>query len=215
MTVHHLVPEHPADVRLHDTAEAVVAAAEIESDIVDRVLEPLEMIARVKELNAKWEAEGKKPIAIGVGVNTGTVIFGNIGKGKKMEFTVIGDAVNLTARLESLNKEFSTSGASSPRKLPTEIQRKLAACQPTNGRTCRDSQRISEGIHEIMQFRGLKTTNSSSAEVQQRSARKGRHSILPLVCSQTRQLGVISPPLLRMVQSVHRFRVRKWDRQRY
>lgn len=69
----------------------------------------LEMIERVKELNAKWVAEGKKPIAIGVGVNTGTVIFGNIGKGKKIEFTVIGDAVNLTARLESLNKEFGTS----------------------------------------------------------------------------------------------------------
>src|SRR4029077_11131947 len=109
---------------------------------------------------------------------------------------------------------FKTSGERSARQLPTEIQTKLAACQRRNGRTCWDSQRISEGIHEIMQFRGLKTTNSSSAEEQQRSARKGRHSILLLVCSQTRQLRVISPPLLRIVQSVRRFRVRKWDRQR-
>jgi adenylate cyclase len=67
------------------------------------------MIERVKELNVKWEREGKAPIAIGVGVNTGTVIFGNIGRGKKIEFTVIGDAVNLAARLEGLNKEFHTS----------------------------------------------------------------------------------------------------------
>ncbi len=68
-----------------------------------------EMIDRVKELNKAWAAQGRQTIAIGVGVNTGTVIFGNIGKGKKIEFTVIGDAVNLAARLEGLNKEFGTS----------------------------------------------------------------------------------------------------------
>jgi len=69
----------------------------------------LEMIERLKELNQKWASQGKQPIAIGIGVNTGTVVFGNIGKGKKIEFTVIGDAVNLAARLEGLNKEFGTS----------------------------------------------------------------------------------------------------------
>ena len=67
------------------------------------------MLERLKELNAKWVQEGKEPIAIGVGINTGPVIFGNIGRGKKIEFTVIGDAVNLAARLEGLNKEFRTS----------------------------------------------------------------------------------------------------------
>jgi len=69
----------------------------------------LEMIEKVKELNAHWATQGKGPIAIGIGVNTGCVIFGNIGRGKKIEFTVIGDPVNLAARLESLNKEFHTS----------------------------------------------------------------------------------------------------------
>ena len=49
MTVHHLVAEHAADVRLHDAAEAVVAAAELEADVVDRVLERLEMVARVAD----------------------------------------------------------------------------------------------------------------------------------------------------------------------
>jgi len=68
-----------------------------------------EMIERVKELNKGWAAQGRQTIAIGVGVNTGTVVFGNIGTGKKIEFTVIGDAVNLAARLEGLNKEFGTS----------------------------------------------------------------------------------------------------------
>lgn len=69
----------------------------------------VEMLDRVGELNKAWAAQGRQRIAIGVGVNTGTVIFGNIGKGKKIEFTVIGDAVNLAARLEGLNKEFGTS----------------------------------------------------------------------------------------------------------
>jgi adenylate cyclase len=69
----------------------------------------LEMIEKVKELNAHWAAQGKAPIAIGIGVNTGSVIFGQLGKGKKAEITVIGDPVNLAARLESLNKEMHTS----------------------------------------------------------------------------------------------------------
>jgi adenylate cyclase len=69
----------------------------------------LEMIARVKELNLEWAQQGRENIAIRIGINTGSVIFGNIGSGKKIEFTVIGDAVNVAARLEGLNKEFDTS----------------------------------------------------------------------------------------------------------
>jgi len=69
----------------------------------------LAMMARLEELNRKWAAEGRQQLAIGVGLNTGEVVFGNVGSGKKIEFTVIGDPVNLAARLESLNKEYQTS----------------------------------------------------------------------------------------------------------
>jgi adenylate cyclase len=69
----------------------------------------LAMMARLEQLNRKWAAEGRQQLAIGVGLNTGEVVFGNVGSGKKIEFTVIGDPVNLAARLESLNKEYKTS----------------------------------------------------------------------------------------------------------
>jgi adenylate cyclase len=69
----------------------------------------LHMQARLAELNAKWAAEGKISIAIGIGVNTGEVLVGNIGaEGKKMEYTVIGDHVNLSSRIESLTKKYGS-----------------------------------------------------------------------------------------------------------
>jgi adenylate cyclase len=68
----------------------------------------LEMFERLKVLNQRWQTQGRPCIDIGVGINTGEVIFGNVGAGKKIEFTVIGDPVNLAARLESLNKEKHT-----------------------------------------------------------------------------------------------------------
>jgi adenylate cyclase len=66
----------------------------------------LEMLERLAAMNEKWKAEGRQQLAIGIGINTGEVVFGNVGAGKKTEFTVIGDAVNLAARLESQTKEF-------------------------------------------------------------------------------------------------------------
>lgn len=67
-----------------------------------------EMLQRVEELNKKWAKEGKPVIKIGVGVNTGEVFVGNIGSEKRMEYTVIGDTVNLASRLESYNKIYGT-----------------------------------------------------------------------------------------------------------
>jgi adenylate cyclase len=66
------------------------------------------MTRGLEELNARWKAEGRPTLGIGIGVNTGEMIAGTIGAETVRSYTVIGDAVNLGARLESLNKDYST-----------------------------------------------------------------------------------------------------------
>lgn len=70
----------------------------------------LEMQERLEQLRIKWEAEGKAPLASGIGLNTGEAIVGNIGaEGKKMDYTVIGDHVNLGARVEGLTRRYDAN----------------------------------------------------------------------------------------------------------
>jgi adenylate cyclase len=68
----------------------------------------IEMVGELGELNRSWAARGMAQLDIGVGINSGDMIAGNIGSSSIMSYTVIGDNVNLGSRLESLNKEYST-----------------------------------------------------------------------------------------------------------
>lgn len=68
----------------------------------------LKMMDRVHEMQKKWEAEGKPRLDIGIGLNTGVASVGNMGSVLRYGYTALGDTVNLSARLEGLNKDYGT-----------------------------------------------------------------------------------------------------------
>jgi len=69
----------------------------------------LQMRAGLVKLNALWKDNpDRQPLATGIGVNHGEVVYGNIGSKERTELTVLGDGVNLAARLESSTKQFHT-----------------------------------------------------------------------------------------------------------
>ncbi len=69
----------------------------------------LRMKALLGKINGERAMSGKPPVAIGIGIHTAEVIVGNIGSTRRLEYTVIGDGVNTSSRVQALNKEFGTT----------------------------------------------------------------------------------------------------------
>jgi len=72
------------------------------------VVAATEMVRELGVLNELWASRGRARLDIGIGINSGDMIAGNIGSSSIMSYTVIGDNVNLGSRLESLNKDYRT-----------------------------------------------------------------------------------------------------------
>lgn len=75
-------------------------------DARNAVATALAMHQALAKLNADWKSRGIQELAIGIGINYGEVIVGEMGSSEKVEFTAIGDAVNLASRLEGVTKEY-------------------------------------------------------------------------------------------------------------
>jgi adenylate cyclase len=95
--------EGTLDKFMGDAIMAIYGAPIDMPDHAERaVMTALAMGEKMKELQAKWRMEGRSEVNIGIGINTGEVVVGNIGSMERMEYTAIGDNVNLTQRLESV-----------------------------------------------------------------------------------------------------------------
>jgi adenylate cyclase len=97
------------DKYIGDAIMALFGAPFASPDDADNALTVAnEMMVQLAALNGRRAAEGKRPLDIGVGLSTGDVVVGNIGSARRMEYTVIGDSVNLASRLEGANKFYGS-----------------------------------------------------------------------------------------------------------
>jgi len=98
----------------------------------------LAMRQELAQLNQKWRGEGRMGLGMGIGVNQGEVIVGNIGSQERMDPTVIGDAVNLASRLEGLTRVYGADilvGASAAELVREEVYLRSVARVQVKGKT--------------------------------------------------------------------------------
>jgi adenylate cyclase len=84
------------------------APASTGDDACNAVIAAIDMQNCLVAFNEEQTKLGKPHLQVGIGINTGTVVVGNIGSDQRMEYTAIGDNVNLASRLEGANKEYGT-----------------------------------------------------------------------------------------------------------
>ena len=98
----------------------------------------LGMRRELRKLNEKWRGEGRMGLGMAIGINQGEVIVGNVGSQERMDPTVIGDAVNLASRLESLTRVYGIDilvGASAAELVRDEVYLRSVARVQVKGKT--------------------------------------------------------------------------------
>ena len=85
------------------------APVNVKDHEVKAVTSALGMVQRLKELNDELESEGLMPIKIGIGINTGEVVVGNMGSNNRFDYSILGDAANLASRLEGQSKGYGVT----------------------------------------------------------------------------------------------------------
>jgi adenylate cyclase len=68
----------------------------------------MKMLRILAKMQKKWESEGTPLLDIGIGINTGPMVVGNMDSEGRFDYTVMGDSVNLASRLEGINKAYGT-----------------------------------------------------------------------------------------------------------
>ncbi len=97
-----LVFEHGGtlDKFMGDAIMALWGAPMAHEDDADRAIScALDQLEALERLNTKWKEQGRQELGIGIGINFGEVFVGNVGSDRRLEYTVIGDAVNTASRL--------------------------------------------------------------------------------------------------------------------
>jgi adenylate cyclase len=84
-------------------------AEEIDGDAVSAVRCAIQMAEKLRALNQQWQAQGYPTVSMRVGISTGTVVAGSLGSAKRLDYTTLGDTVNVAARLESYDKSIDGS----------------------------------------------------------------------------------------------------------
>jgi adenylate cyclase len=84
------------------------APGEMEDHADKAMVSALDMVECLHALNERWHARGLPGIDIGIGLNSGPMRVGNMGSTQRMDYTVLGDNVNLGSRLEGINKAYGT-----------------------------------------------------------------------------------------------------------